>query len=120
MNRPKLYRKRPVVVNAMEYTTENLPECLTWMGMPREEAEAHRGSSFPLYIHTLEGDMTASVGDFIIQGVQGEFYPCKPDIFLMTYEEVVVHECEERIVALPEAQTLEEEFINRKDEDDNG
>ncbi len=37
-------------------------------------------------IPTLEGDMTASVGDFIIKGVQGEFYPCKPDIFLATYE----------------------------------
>jgi hypothetical protein len=39
-------------------------------------------------IHTLEGNMIASVGDWIIKGVKGEFYPCKPDIFESTYEEV--------------------------------
>ena len=41
-----------------------------------------------LVIHTLEGDMEASIGDYIIKGVNGEFYPCKPDIFAKTYEEV--------------------------------
>ena len=41
-------------------------------------------------IHTLEGDMRVSSGDWIIRGVQGEFYPCKPDIFKATYEEVSV------------------------------
>ena len=41
-----------------------------------------------LVIHTLEGDMEASFGDYIIKGVNGEFYPCKPDIFAKTYEEV--------------------------------
>ena len=41
-----------------------------------------------LVIHTLEGDMEASIGDYIIKGVNGEFYPCKPDIFAKTYEGV--------------------------------
>ena len=41
-----------------------------------------------LVIHTLEGDMEASIGDYIIKGVNGEFYPCKPNIFTKTYEEV--------------------------------
>lgn len=41
-----------------------------------------------LKIHTLEGEMTASVGDYIIKGVNGEFYPCKPDIFHKTYEKI--------------------------------
>ena len=41
-----------------------------------------------LTIHTLEGDMIASIGDYIIKGVNGEFYPCKPDIFEKTYEKV--------------------------------
>ena len=41
-----------------------------------------------LVIHTLEGDMETSIGDYIIKGVNGEFYPCKPDIFAKTYEEV--------------------------------
>jgi len=43
---------------------------------------------YTLVIHTLEGNMTANAGDFIIKGVKGEFYPCKPDVFEQTYEEV--------------------------------
>ena len=42
-----------------------------------------------IIIHTLEGDMKASVNDYIIKGVRGEFYPCKPDIFEETYNEVI-------------------------------
>ena len=42
-----------------------------------------------MVIETLEGDMTANVGDYIIKGVQGEFYPCKPDIFKQTYDELI-------------------------------
>lgn len=43
----------------------------------------------PVIIHTLEGDMRADVGDYIITGIKGEKYPCKPDIFKETYEEVI-------------------------------
>lgn len=45
-------------------------------------------SSWPLFIQTLEGTLSASIGDYIIKGVKGEFYPCKPDIFEMTYDKV--------------------------------
>ena len=45
-----------------------------------------------ILINTLEGNMKASIGDFIIKGVQGEFYPCKPDIFEKTYEKVAQEE----------------------------
>ena len=58
-----LYRKKPVVVEAYQTHKE-------------------------MIIHTLEGDMKANVGDYIITGVKGEKYPCKPDIFEQTYEEV--------------------------------
>jgi len=44
------------------------------------------GSAWSLRIHTLEGDVHASEGDWVIKGVKGEFYPCKPDIFVATYE----------------------------------
>lgn len=61
MNQMKKYRKKPVIIEAYQTDKEKI-------------------------IHTLEGDMKASVGDYIITGVDGEQYPCKPDIFKKTYE----------------------------------
>jgi len=79
-----LYRKKPVVIEAMLYTGENMFEIVNWIG----SASTYRLSPRLLNIHTLEGDMTVNEGDWVIRGVQGEFYPCKPDIFDATYEEV--------------------------------
>jgi len=77
------YRKKPVVIEAKEllYTTTSQEEIIKW-----SNNNIKKGLDGGLIIPTLEGDMTASTGDFIIQGVQGEFYPCKPDIFNLTYE----------------------------------
>ena len=80
----KKYRKKPVVIEACQWTGDNVEEISEFMGesaMTQTEEE--------LKIFTLEGTMTASNGDFIIKGIEGEFYPCKPDIFANTYEEVV-------------------------------
>lgn len=86
------YRKKPVVIEA-----EQVPERLGSAGLPelydiaRDIAKWCDGSiTIPpgIDILTLEGVMHASPGDFIIRGVQGEFYPCKPDIFEATYEPV--------------------------------
>lgn len=77
------YRKKPVVIEAVQWTGCNLAEIENFMCMilyPIEESS--------LLIYTLEGTMTASIGDFIIKGISGEFYPCKPDIFENTYEKV--------------------------------
>ena len=74
------YRKKPVIVEARRYDGANGPELLAWA------VGSLRGGV--LHIGTLEGDMVASPGDYIICGVQGEFYPCKPDIFEATYEAV--------------------------------
>ena len=83
MNR---FRKKPVVIEAMHYTPENCRANHDWMGY---EHESHDGDcDLGIYIDTLEGQMCAVVGDWIIRGVQGEFYPCKPDIFAVTYEPV--------------------------------
>lgn len=76
------YRKKPVVIEAVQWTGENWDEITSFIG---PQAAWDGGQ---LIITTLEGNMTASKSDYIIRGVQGEFYPCKPDIFLNTYEEV--------------------------------
>lgn len=75
------YRKKPVVIEAIQYTGENDGEIMNFVGVT---ASGHRPDG--IHINTLEGDMHCSPGDFVIKGVKGEFYPCKPDIFAATYE----------------------------------
>lgn len=76
-----MYRKKPVVIEARKLTYEDIDEIAAW---------CNGDITIPtgLIIDTLEGDLHASMGDFIIRGVQGEFYSCKPDIFAQTYEAV--------------------------------
>ena len=84
------FRKKPVVVWALQFTGSNLFDCLRFMGYPEyivTNPELH-ATDCPI-VHTLEGDMTTSPGDWIIKGVKGEFYPCKPDVFEATYEPVM-------------------------------
>ena len=78
----RTYRKKPVVVEAVQWTGENHAEMCEFIDPEVFEIIPHVG----LVIHTLEGDHHASPGDYIIKGVNGEFYPCKPDIFAKTYE----------------------------------
>lgn len=82
------YRKKPVVIEAEQLTEFHTPSCLNF-GYPKAEGDT---TPHPLdgkhWIGTLEGDMVANVGDWIITGVKGEQYPCKPDIFEATYEPV--------------------------------
>jgi hypothetical protein len=75
------YRKRPVVIEAVQYDgdTTALP-----YDMGTAIVRSVAGGS--CFIDTLEGSMECRVGDWIIRGVKGEFYPCKPDIFAATYE----------------------------------
>lgn len=87
------FRKKPVVIEAIQYTGNNGNELLQWsngavvQSPVLEPSEDYKDGSY-VQIKTLEGTMTAIIGDYIIKGVQGEFYPCKPDIFEQTYEEV--------------------------------
>ena len=87
MTGPRKYRKRPVEIEAMHYdgTPATCRPIHDWLGIE------HGGTGWDcdagIYIDTLEGQMHVSVGDYVIRGVQGEFYPCKPDIFTATYEE---------------------------------
>lgn len=79
------YRKKPVVIEAIElkYSIDSQEDCIAFT-----EGKAKKGLDGGLIISTLEGNMVANTGDYIIKGVQGEFYPCKPDIFAKTYEPV--------------------------------
>lgn len=81
------YRKKPVVVEARQITLSTLEDVAAWckgsikgIKLPRELQV--------IEIYTLEGEMRADIGDFVIKGVEGEFYPCKPGIFAKTYEAV--------------------------------
>lgn len=77
------YRKKPVVVEAVQWTGENLHEILCFIGCTN--ASVTYPGAF-LAFDTLEGNIIANSGDYIIKGVNDEFYPCKPDIFKKTYE----------------------------------
>jgi hypothetical protein len=82
------YRKKPVVIEALIW--DGSLACYDtiedWAGPEKLHLFTDRGGNLVLEIKTLEGDMRANEGDFIIRGVKGEFYPCKPDIFEATYE----------------------------------
>ena len=78
------YRKKPIVIEAFKWGTDEVPEWWTKIS-----------AGFELYINTgsviiptLEGKHEAKLGDFIIKGIKGELYPCKPDIFEKTYEKI--------------------------------
>lgn len=74
------FRKKPVVIEALQWTGENNQEVCFFLGQLDIDAWNR------VTICTLEGTMRADIGDWIIKGVKGEFYPCKPDIFATTYE----------------------------------
>lgn len=84
------YRKIPVVIEAVQWTGDNVREIYDFT-LNDKNNKSITVTDYPekaLYIETLEGTMKASEGDYIIKGVQGEIYPCKPNIFEQTYEEV--------------------------------
>lgn len=80
----KTYRKKPVQVQAVRYDGTNDREIGHFAGLDLSVVGRERA----LVIHTLEGNMHVSPGDYVIRGVRGEHYPCKPEIFEETYEEV--------------------------------
>jgi hypothetical protein len=80
------YRKKPVVIEAVQWTGPNLNELRNWITGSNLPTGVNSAYGDFLHIETLEGCMEASLGDYIIKGIKGEFYPCKPDIFAATYE----------------------------------
>ena len=87
--RMQQFRKKPIVIEAMRLLPETCMALCEWMGVEHEpEPGARCGIDSPLIIWTLEGEMRADPGDWVIRGIKGEFYPCKADIFEATYEPV--------------------------------
>ena len=85
----KTFVKKPVQVQTVQWTGDNDEEIKEFVGKECDIIRVRTPGIKPdLIIHTLEGDHHALVGDYIIRGIKGEFYPCKPDIFEKTYEEV--------------------------------
>ncbi|WP_088005613.1 hypothetical protein [Indiicoccus explosivorum] len=83
------YRKKPVVIEAVEWTGANHLITDTFMkACEGAYIDYDRYQLGEVVVPTLEGEMRARVGDYIIKGVQGEFYPCKPEIFEATYEKL--------------------------------
>ena len=91
------FRKKPVVIEAVQWCGNNHREMFNFLG--GEDADYITASGVNFYIDfgkvegglivkTLEGEHIATIGDYIIKGIKGEFYPCKPDIFELTYEKV--------------------------------
>lgn len=85
------YRKKPVIIEAIQFedNSDRIIEIHEFMGGDTIRVNYEDKDNPYLKIKTLEGIMKASVGDYIIKGVNGEFYPCKPDIFEKTYERVI-------------------------------
>ncbi len=79
----KKYITVPVTIEAVQWTGNNYADIFQFIG-----ANDHSYTRGELVIHTLEGDMKASINDYIIKGLRGEFYPCKPDVFVQKYKEV--------------------------------
>ena len=83
----KQYIKKPVTIEAVQLTDDNHSEIIQWLSSYNVESYTLKSTDpSELYIETLEGSMKANIGDYIIKGVKNEFYPCKPEIFEMTYE----------------------------------
>ena len=74
------YTKKPITIDAIQWTGDNYVQIAQFCDKAYYDTV--------LKIQTLEGTMKTTIGDFIIKGIKGEFYPCKPDIFEMTYDKV--------------------------------
>jgi hypothetical protein len=81
----KKYIKKPIEIEAVQFFTENIEQILNFLG---DFPHKYVASEEMLIISTLEGDLLVRYGDYIIKGIYGEFYPCKPEIFKDSYTEV--------------------------------
>ena len=90
MDKPKKYVKKPVEVDAILFTENNIAEVMEFMNQSSYNISVYKGTNTisKITIPTLEGNLEAKIGDYIIKGKKGEFYHCRKDIFDATYEEV--------------------------------
>jgi len=82
------YRKKPIEVEAIKFDGYNHKQIKEWSNGKVLSAKPWKEHYSVMEVHTLEGIMDVNIGDWIIKGIKGEFYPCKHDIFIATYEAV--------------------------------
>jgi hypothetical protein len=82
------YTKKPIVIEAVQWTGDNQKEIFDFCSMSYFNTTLETGE-LSLMIQTLEGPMSASVGDYVIKGIKNEFYACKPDVFMLSYDKVI-------------------------------
>lgn len=104
------YRKKPVIIEAVIWTGNNIDEVKE---LAKNAVQHIIFVDNNLYIETLEGNMNVSIGDYIIKGIVGEFYPCKPDIFKETYETVSMVSDNDR-TTVPMSEYIKLENKNKK------
>ena len=109
----KNYRKKPVEIQAVLLSEDNAADVAAWCGgeiksMKNLQNPWKKRGPVGVDINTLEGTMLAEFGDYVIRGIQGEFYPCKPDIFLASYDEINAPAAADQ----PEEDRLE--YMNRE------
>lgn len=95
----KKYRKKPVIIEAIQLTEDNFEEVFNFLDIPKKikrvkeyysnETDMVNKKPSGVFLRTCHGTTVAKIGDYIIKGVHGEFYPCKSDIFKETYEEII-------------------------------
>ena len=109
------YIKKPVVITAFQIETEEQKGfIIPFLGNKGRLVRDLMSGKNILYIQTLEGDMRAEVGDYIIKGIKGEYYPCKPDIFEMSYNKAPSNQLERMqidLVELEEKRTKLDAFL---------
>lgn len=86
------FRKKPVVIEAIQFTRKSFNDIVKWIDAERTtmvewDYDSKIDDDTYIVIKTLEGNMKVNLTDWVIRGVKGEFYPCRDDIFRMTYEE---------------------------------
>jgi hypothetical protein len=82
------YRKKPIEIEAIQFNGKNIKEIELFLGYKPEKYYDSMANLTILSIKTIEGTLVAMEDDWIIKGIRGEFYPCKPDIFKLTYEKI--------------------------------
>jgi hypothetical protein len=82
------YRKKPVEIEAIQFISDNIEKVYEMLGDNLIVEPLDGGDNLKHFISTLEGNMEISWNDYVIKGVKGEFYPCKPDIFELTYDKI--------------------------------
>ena len=105
----KNYTKKPVTIQAVQFNGDNIQEIIDFVGQEKISNDGIMGYS----INTLEGNMLIGDGDYVIKGVKGEFYPCKEDIFKMTYDDGI-DESEKRLEFIIKDGTIETKATNFK------